>query len=57
MQEEKDFRNDRDEEQEIDLLELAKKLWDHRKKLIIWSVCGAVIGLVVAFSIPKEYAT
>lgn len=45
-----------DEEKEIDLLELATKLWQQRRKLAIWSICGAVIGLVIAFSIPKEYA-
>ena len=56
MQEEQDFNKD-GEEKEIDLLELAMKLWQQRKKLIIWSVCGAVIGLIVAFSIPKEYTT
>ncbi len=58
MQEENEIMNRRDdEEQEIDLLELAMKLWKQRKKLIIWSACGAVIGLIIAFSIPKEYAT
>ncbi len=57
MQEEKDFRDENNDEKEIDLLELASKLWDQRKKLIIWSVCGAVIGLIIAFSIPKEYTT
>lgn len=57
MQEEKDFREQEGEEKEIDLLELAMKLWAQRKKLIIWSICGAVIGLIVAFSIPKEYTT
>lgn len=46
-----------DEEKEIDLLELATTLWKQRKKLAIWSICGAVVGLVIAFSIPKEYAT
>lgn len=46
-----------DEEKEIDLLELATTLWKQRKKLAIWSVCGAIVGLVVAFSIPKEFAT
>ena len=39
------------EEKEIDLLDLASRLWDQRRKLIKWSICGAVIGLVVAFSI------
>ncbi len=43
------------EEQEIDLMELAQKLWVERKMLIRWAVIAAVIGLVVAFSIPKEY--
>lgn len=57
MQEEKDLRDDAADEKEIDLLELAAKLWAQRKKLIIWSVCGAVIGLIVAFSIPREYTT
>lgn len=45
------------DEQEIDLIELAKKLWD--KRLFLLKCCGvaAVVGLVVAFSIPKEYST
>ena len=45
------------EEQEIDLLELARKLWNARRLIIKWCVIGAVVGLVVAFSIPKEYTT
>lgn len=45
------------QEQEIDLLELAKKVWNSRK--LILKVCGigAVIGLVIAFSTPKEYTS
>ena len=50
-------KNHEEEEKEIDLLELASKLWAQRKKLAIWSVCGAVVGLVIAFCIPKEYST
>ena len=44
-------------EQEIDLIELAKRLWGERK--FLFKCCGAaiVVGLVVAFSIPKEYST
>lgn len=45
------------EEQEIDLLELAMKLWHLKKKICIWCLIGAVVGLVVAFSIPREYTT
>lgn len=44
-------------ESEIDLLELAMKLWQQRKKIIKWCAVGAVLGLIVAFSIPREYET
>ena len=46
-----------DDEQEIDLLELAMKLWHQKKKIGIWCLIGAIFGLVVAFSIPREYTT
>lgn len=44
-------------EQEIDLIELAQKLWAERRLML--KVCGiaAVVAIIVAFSIPKEYAT
>lgn len=47
----------RPEEQEIDLLELAQKVWADRK--LVFKSCGVavLVALVVAFSIPKEYAT
>lgn len=58
MQEDKDFRDTtQDDEEEIDLLELGLKLWNKRKQIIKWCVVGAVVGLVVAFSIPREYQT
>lgn len=40
------------EEQEIDLIELAQKVWASRK--LVFKACGiaALVGLVVAFSIP-----
>lgn len=41
--------------QEIDLLELAAKLWQGRRTIFKYCGVAAVIGLVVAFSIPKEY--
>ena len=43
------------EEQEIDIMELISKLWKRRKMIIRWCVVGAIIGLVVGFSIPKTY--
>lgn len=48
---------DMEEEKEIDLLEIAKKLWVRRKTIIIWCCVGAVLGLIIAFSIPREYTT
>lgn len=44
-------------DEEIDLLELASKLWKSRRTIFIFAIAGAVIGLIVAFSIPKEYTT
>ena len=45
------------EEQEVDLIELVQKVWAQRK--LVFKVCGiaVVVGLIVAFSIPKEYST
>lgn len=42
---------------EIDLIELFKTVWSEKKKIIKWGALGALIGLVIAFSIPKEYET
>ena len=44
-----------EEESEIDIMELISKLWKNRKMIIKWCIVGAVIGLVVGFSIPKTY--
>ena len=45
------------EEQEIDLMELAAKVWAERK--LVFKACGyaIIVGLIVAFSIPREYST
>lgn len=47
--------SDEEDEKEIDLLELAMKLWSHKKKIFKWCCIGAVLGLIIAFSIPKQY--
>lgn len=49
-------RTDHDEE-EIDLLEIAAKLWKSRRTIFTYAGIAAIVGLVVAFSIPKEYTT
>ncbi|MCD8193490.1 MAG: Wzz/FepE/Etk N-terminal domain-containing protein [Tannerellaceae bacterium] len=45
------------EEQEIDLIELAGKIW--KQRMLIIKACGVaiVLGLIVAFSLPKEFTT
>lgn len=58
MSEEKTPINESDNEsREIDLLELAQKLWAERRLIIKWCAVAAVLALIVAFSIPKEYTT
>lgn len=46
-----------DEEKEFDLVEIAQKIWNGKKLIIKGCIIGAIVGLIVAFSIPKEYAT
>ena len=57
MAEEKEMKSSAGEEKEIDLLDLARQLWQQRRKLLIWSGCAAILGLIIAFSIPREYTT
>lgn len=45
------------EESEIDLLELVGKIWKSKNLVLKWVAGGVVAGLIVAFSIPKEYVT
>lgn len=45
------------DEEEIDLLELAAKLWKSRRTIFKYAGIAAFVGLIVAFSIPKEYTT
>ena len=40
---------------EIDLLEIAKKLWARRRFVFKWIGIAAAVGLIVGFSIPSEY--
>ena len=44
-----------EEESEIDIMELISKLWKNRAMIIKWCIVGAIIGLVLGFSIPKTY--
>ena len=44
-----------DNENEIDLLELAKTLWDNRTTIYKFLAVGFVLGILVALLSPKEY--
>ena len=43
------------EEQEIDIMELISILWKKRWMILKWCGVGAVLGLIIGFSIPKTY--
>lgn len=45
------------EEQEIDLIKLAQNVWADRRLVFKWCGIAVIVGLVVAFSIPREYST
>ncbi len=44
-----------EEDSEIDIMELISKLWKRRSMIIKWCIGGAILGLIVGFSIPKTY--
>jgi len=46
-----------EQEKEIDLIELAKKLWENRKFILKACGIGLLVGIIIAFSLPKEYKT
>ena len=58
MTENKEYTNmpqHQEEELEIDLMEYARKLWESRKLLLKVAGIAAVIGFIIAISIPKKY--
>ena len=60
MAEDKNYTNNaerprEDEELEIDLMEYVRKLWAARKVLLKAAGIGAVVGVIIALSIPKQY--
>jgi uncharacterized protein involved in exopolysaccharide biosynthesis len=44
-------------EDEIDLVELIKKIWDKRKILYLGIIVGITIGLFIALTSPKEFTS
>lgn len=41
----------------IDIVEIVTKIWSDRKKILKYCGIAAIIGIVIGFSIPKEYTT
>lgn len=46
-----------EDEQDINLIEYAQKLWEKRIFILKGAGIAALIGLFIAFSIPKEFTT
>ena len=40
---------------DIDILDILSRLWKNRLFIVKWAAIGALVGLVIAFSIPKTY--
>ena len=57
MQENNTIQPQYEDEQEIDIMELISKLWKGKSLIIRWCIAGAIVGLVVGFSIPKTYSS
>ena len=57
MAEDKNYTNAplEEEEVEIDLMEYARQLWAARKLLLKVAGIAAIVGIIIAFSIPKQY--
>ena len=59
MAENKEYTNipqhQEEDELEIDLMEYARKLWNAKKLLLKVAGIAAIVGVVIAFSIPKKY--
>ena len=59
MAEDKNYTNNterprEDEELEIDLMEYVRKLWAARKMLLKVAGIGAIVGVIIALSIPMS---
>lgn len=57
MTEDKNYINPmmEEEEQDINLMEYARKLWDARKLLLKVAGIAAIFGVIIAFTTPNEY--
>ncbi len=45
------------EGEDIDIMEILQKLWNEKMFIVKSAIYAAIVGVVIAFSIPKEYNT
>lgn len=45
------------EENEIDILDLFRKIWNRRRTIIIITACFTLLGLLAAFSMERKFTT
>lgn len=58
MVEEKDKQYiEEEDEVQIDWLGMLKKTWDGRRFIMKCGIIGVIVGLIAAFSIPREYTS
>lgn len=43
------------ENQEINIIAILKPLLSNRRKIMLWSAIGLAIGIIIAFSTPRQY--
>lgn len=43
--------------EDVDILDLVSRLWRKKTSIVKWALAGAVVGLIIAFSIPKTYSS
>ncbi|MGN0035927.1 MAG: Wzz/FepE/Etk N-terminal domain-containing protein [Bacteroidaceae bacterium] len=50
-------QNSRVKVKEVDLIALTRKVWGRKRLIVKNCFIGGVLGIIIAFSIPKEYET
>lgn len=57
MEEQYNYQSESGYDEDMDIMELVGKLWNERKLIIKWICVSIVLGLIVGFSIPREYTS
>lgn len=57
VEEKNNIYREEENEMQIDWLGMLKKAWEGRMFILKCCIIGIIVGLIAAFSIPKEYST